>query len=769
MNASTGFLLTVEWRDTSKGVELVLWAATPDGPVRARVTGQEAVMFVRREEQLASGRRVPKPLQTRDHLPVDAVYFTSQRALVAERERLRAEGGLTFEADLKPSNRFTMERFLRGGVAFHGVPQAREGFLEVNEPQVVAADVKVALRALSLDVETDGWDGALLSVALAADGLEHVFLMRPSEEPAPPGRSHFTEEKALLEAVFAEVRRFDPDALLGWNVVDFDLRVLQTRAHANDLSFSIGRAGESARVLDRDSPGSVAIARVPGRVVLDGIATLKNASMAFERYTLEVVAQKLLGRGKTFVGNTLEEVRRLYREDPARLAAYNLEDARLVRDIFSQARLIEFLVARSKLTGLLLDRQGGSVAAFDNVYLPRLHRRGYVAPDVGGVTSTASPGGHVLESVPGFFTNVVSFDFRSLYPSIIRTFQIDPLGLWEPGDDPIGGFEGARFARAGAILPEIISTLHHERTRAREAGDETLSTAIKILMNSFYGVLGTPGSRFFDARLASSITRRGHEIIERSKGFFESKGLKVIYGDTDSLFVAFDAGLETAAVRERGATLAAEANAFWSEAVRAEHRLESFLELRLDAVYAKFLMPTLRHSERGSKKRYAGLSVTERGASKLVVRGLEAVRTDWTELAREAQRELLRRVFAGEPWKEWLLELRGKVERGEVLEQLVYRKRLRRAPAEYDANAPHVQAARQLAEEDDDEQPRSEVEYLITTRGPQPVSQRTAPIDVEHYLDKQLGPAVDVVLIPLGTSWERLAGRQLWLFGEGEL
>jgi DNA polymerase-2 len=569
-----------------------------------------------------------------------------------------------------------------------------------------------------------------------------------------------------LEAVFLAIRRADPDAVLGWNVIDFDLRVLQTRAASHGLPFSIGRRGEVARVLDRDSAQSVAIARVPGRVVLDGVATLRNASMAFERYTLEFIAQRLLGRGKTSVGDTLEAVRRMYLDDPSALAAYNLEDARLVRDIFEKARLVEFLVARARLTGLLLDRQGGSVAAFDNVYLPRLHRRGYVAPDVGGTVSTTSPGGHVLEGVPGLFKNVVSFDFRSLYPSIIRTFQIDPLGLWAPGNDPVQGFEGATFARDGALLPDILSSLHAERTRAREAGDETLSTAIKILMNSFYGVLGTPGSRFFDARLATSITRRGHEIIERSKAFFEQQRLTVLYGDTDSLFVAFPPELELEVVRARGRRLAAEVNAFWARCVRDEHRLESFLELRMDSVFSTFLMPTLRHSERGSKKRYAGMAVEDAGTSKLVIRGLEAVRTDWTELAREAQRELLLRVFTGVPWRPWLLELVARVERGELDAQLVYRKRLRRDPSAYQANAPHVQAARLML--DEDAEPLSEVAYVMTTKGPQPLAQRSAPIDVEHYLDKQLGPAVDVVLTLLGTSWERLAGRQLFLFREGE-
>src|SRR6185436_9573929 len=108
---------------------------------------------------------------------------------------------------------------------------------------------------------------------------------------------------------------------------------------------------------------------------------------------------------------------------------------------------------RACLTGLPLDRQGGSVAALDHLYLPRLHRRGWVAPDVGvDVEAVHSPGGQVLDSTPGLLRNVLAFDFRSLYPSIIRTFRIDPLGLWAPGDDPIPGFDGASFAREGAIL-----------------------------------------------------------------------------------------------------------------------------------------------------------------------------------------------------------------------------------------------------------------------------------------------------------------------------
>ena len=753
------FLLSVEWRDTARGLELTLWGSSLEGPVRATFTGQEAVMFVPRYAETQAGRRVPRALRTREGADVDAVYFTTQRALLQERERIQAARGLTLEADLKPSNRFLMERFINGGFRLQGPARAEQNVLRFMNPQVHAADVTPTLRTLSLDIETDGWDGPVLSIALAGREYEQVFIARE----APPFQG---TERATLEAAFQAIRRYDPDAILGWNVTDFDLRVLDARCLALGIPFAIGRMNERARVLLGDTPQSVSIARVPGRVVLDGVATLRNASWAFERYTLDHVAKRLLGRGKLRAEgvDALAEIRRMYRDDPAALAAYNLEDARLALELFEKAELVEFTIARAKLTGLPLDRQGGSVAAFDYLYLPRLHRRGFVAHDVGGNEPIPSPGGHVLDSVPGLYTHVASFDFRSLYPSIIRTFQIDPLGLWFPGADPVKGFEGATFARTGAILPELISHLHDERTRARESGNETLSRAIKILMNSFYGVLGTPGCRFFDPRLATSITLRGREIIERSQAFLEERGHPVLYGDTDSLFVRLDSRLDEAEAQAEGRRLAESLNAFWKEKVTQEHGLTSFLELRFDALFLKFLMPTMRGSEKGSKKRYAGTVRAPDGKTKLVIRGLEAIRTDWTPLARETQRELLERVFAGTPWESWLLSLRERLMKGELDDQLVYRKRLRRGMSDYASVPPHVRAAKLLDREEGDDSPVSEVEYVITTRGPEPVSVRTAAIDYAHYLEKQLAPAVDVVLGQLGSSFARVAGTQLSLF-----
>ncbi|MBC7171904.1 MAG: DNA polymerase II, partial [Polyangiaceae bacterium] len=528
------------------------------------------------------------------------------------------------------------------------------------------------------------------------------------------------------------------------------------------LPFAIGRAGEGAWVV----PGGASrpsLARVPGRVVLDGIALLRSATYPFERFGLDYVARRLLGRGKAITEGVdpVSEIRRMHADDPFALAAYNLEDCRLVLDIFRKTDLIAFAIERAYLTGLPIDRQGGSIAAFDHLYLPRLHRRGYVAPDARSLPDArSSPGGHVLESSPGLYRNVLAFDFRSLYPSIIRTFAIDPLGHWVPGLDPIPGFEGAAFAREGAILPDIVAALAEARARASAAGNEPLQRAIKILMNSLYGVLGASGCRFFDPRIASSITLRGHEIIERSRSLFEARGLRVIYGDTDSLFVLVDEALDEATCRAYGARLAEETTAFFRDELARELRLESHLELRFEAHYLRFLMPTMRGSIRGSKKRYAGMVRDESGARRLVIRGLEAIRSDWTALARDAQRELLRRVFEDEPFEQWLRETRDELLAGRSDERLVYRRRLRRHVDDYESGPPHVRAARMLEPENDVD----DVEYVVTVRGPEPVSRRASPIDYIHYVEKQLAPAVDVVLPFVGTSYDAVAGEQLRLF-----
>jgi len=705
------FLLTRDWRDTGSGTELVLWARAAEGPLRIRIDGVESVMFVPRGQEARADRYASPALETPDGVAVDALYFRSQRGLVEERARLRKLGLVVLESDLKPQERFLMERFITSGLRVQGQAVTRAGVLRYENPTLKAATVSARLSVLSLDLETDGFDGPLLSAAIATPAVERVFVRGAG--PDTDAVRFVPDEASLLRRLFAAIRELDPDLIIGWNLVEFDLTVLQTRAQVLGVELAIGRGGEVARVLPRSMTG-VSIARIPGRVALDGILALKAATHRYESYTLEHVAQALLGRGKRLAAGTdaMSEILRMHAEDPLALAAYNLEDCRLVLEIVGRLQLVEFLMERQRLTGLPMDRPGGSVAAFDHLYLPRLHRKGLVAHDVDSdVELTASPGGHVLESVPGLYRDILAFDFRSLYPSIIRTYRIDPFGLLRPGEDPLPGEDGACFARDpdASILPGIIATLHEARSSAMAAKDEALSRAIKILMNSFYGVLGTPGCRFFDARLVTSITRRGHAVIERARAFFLGKGLRVIYGDTDSLFVEGVVGADATEIRATALALAAELTRALAEELRVGLRIESFLELKFDAHYVRFLMPRTRDAARGAKKRYAGLQ-RDGAEERLVIRGLEAVRTDWTPLARRVQRELLARVLADGSYEAWLDQLTSDLLRGALDAELGQTK------------------------------------------------------DYPSYVARQLAPACDVVLNLLGTSFDRVAGIQRALF-----
>ena len=757
------FLLTRQWRDGPGGIELVFWAWSDEGPLRIVITGQEAVCFIAREQATAhlppGARRRPVELTALAGGPVDALYFRQQRDLAGFRETARAQGIPLLEADVKPADRFLMERFIQGGLRLRGESRPRPGYREYLNPILQAAEVAPRLTLLSLDIESAGLDGEIWSVALS-DGVQDQVYVVGKAPPGTPGHVCFVpDEPALLRACMDHIRTLDPDLLIGWNLVNFDLDLLARRCRHHRLPFCLGRDDEPAQVLPPLNDGQSRTARISGRVALDGIDCLKMATWSFESVELETVARQLLGRGKLVEDeDRLAAIHRLYREEPLALAEYNLEDARLVIDIFAHADLIAFLVQRTRMTGLALDRPGGSVAAFDHLYLPRLHRAGFVAPDVGAHPNPVhSPGGFVMDSAPGLYDNVLVLDFKSLYPSIIRSFRIDPLGLALGDADGVPGFLGARFAREGAILPQLIEQLWAERDRARRAGNAALSQAIKILMNSFYGVLGSFGCRFFDPRLASSITRRGHQVINESRGFIEEQGLQVIYGDTDSLFVLLGPDIAETAARATGERLADDLNHWWRERLAREFDLESRLEIEFETHYLRFLMPTTRGTDKGSKKRYAG-TVREGDGVRLVFKGLESVRTDWTPLARAFQQELYRRIFQDEPYEAFVRETVARLHAGELDDQLVYRKRLRRRLEDYQRNVPpHVQAARKLAD------PGRTIAYLITQAGPEPLASRHAPIDYRHYEERQLRPVADGILYFLGTRFDEIVQRQISL------
>ena len=214
-----------------------------------------------------------------------------------------------------------------------------------------------------------------------------------------------------------------------------------------------------------------------------------------------------------------------------------------------------------------------------------------------------------------------------------------------------------------------------------------------------------------------------------------------------------------------GSKLARDLNLFWQQQIREEFDLDSILEVEFETHYKRFLMPTIRGSDKGSKKRYAGVVSGAQG-DQLVFKGLENVRTDWTRLARTFQEELYRRIFMENPFEQYVKDLTLEVLDGKHDEQLVYRKRLRRKLADYQRNIPpHVQAAR-LCEERGLPVPTrgSWVEYVMTTSGAEPAEKPLAPLDYQFYVDRQLEPVADGILGFVGTSFRTLVDKQITLF-----
>ncbi len=781
-----GFVLTRHWRDTPAGTEVEFWLATDAGPRRVRLPHQPSVAFIPAEQREAAERLLHGEknvelrllaLQDFEHRPVLGLYCQQHGQLMRLETALNRNGVDVYEADVRPPERYLMERFITAPVQFSGTPDA-DGVL-LNAQLKPDPDYRPKLRLVSLDIETTE-TGELYSIALEGCGERQVYMLG-----APNGDDSIVDfdleycdsRTIILKKLNDWFARHDPDAIIGWNVVQFDLRILHEHARRLGVPLKIGRGGEEMQWREHGSRNHY-FASAAGRLIIDGIESLRSATWSFPSFSLENVAQTLLGEGKSIDNpyQRMDEINRMFAEDKPALAKYNLKDCELVTRIFAKTELLTFLLERASVTGLPADRSGGSVAAFTHLYMPLMHRQGFVAPNLGTNPPQASPGGFVMDSQPGLYESVLVLDYKSLYPSIIRTFLIDPVGLIEglqhPDDaDSVPGFRGARFSRTRHCLPAIVSRVAEGRETAKREHNAPLSQALKIIMNAFYGVLGSSGCRFFDTRLASSITLRGHEIMLRTRKLIEEQGHAVIYGDTDSTFVWLRRphGQEEAA--NIGHALVKHVNDWWREHVREEYGLESALELQFEIHYKRFLMPTIRGAEEGSKKRYAGLVTRADGSDEMVYKGLETVRTDWSLLARQFQQELYERIFQRKPYQDYVRDYVRKTLAGEFDDRLVYRKRLRRTLDDYERNVPpHVRAAR-LADDYNAQHGRPRqyqnggwISYVITLAGPEPLEVRRAAIDYDHYITRQLQPVADAILPFVDDDFSTLIGGQLGLF-----
>jgi len=768
-----GFILSSSYSDTSSGIELNFYLKTDQGPAKVIISNFRPVFFI---ESKVSGVKIPKLFERKSvglksfaKEPLDAIYFSKQVDLFEARDFLADNGMRTYESDVRPNERFLMERFINGDVELQGESHERGKLKVFINPKLKKSSYQVRLNVLSLDIETS-FGNDLYSIGVHYQFEDHrefkkVFMVANEYKEVNEELTYYPSEKEVLLAFKDNILQKDPDILIGWHVIGFDLDFLQRKFTQYSIPFELGRDGEKVKIHQRKS-GTYTCA-IGGRVVLDGPPTLRGAFYSFENFKLDTVASELLGAQKDIsaTGSTkVEEIERRFREDKESLAKYNLLDCTLVSDIFKKTELIELYITRSKISGLQLDRIGISTAAFDHFLLPHIHRKGFVAPNVLDIQRDAhAAGGYVMEPKVGLYENVVVLDFRSLYPSIIKTFGIDPYSRVMSDIDTVTTPTGHKFSKTENILPDFITELFEKRVRAKSVGDEHLSMAIKILMNSFYGVMGSPGCRFYHADLPSAITGTGQWILLESIEFFKSLGYEVLYGDTDSVFVKLKSE-DIYKIKERSNELVRRANEFLTKKLETRFGVESHLEMEFEKVFKKLFLPSARGGEGGAKKRYVGLLQGE-GEDKLYFSGMEFVRSDWTKLAKNFQYTLFKKIFQGEDYENFIKGYVDRLKNGEFDDLLIYRKRLTKDISEYTKSIPpHVKAAKIYAEKTGQTNLKS-IEYIMTSSGPYPSELDFPNVDYEHYIEKQIKPLADSVLYIFDKSFDDIiCGDQLSFF-----
>ena len=683
---------------------------------------------------------------------VNKIILNIPKQVPELRELFKEVGIECYESDIRFPMRFLIDHNIKGSLDIEGSFDVEDTVDRIyKEPTLKPAEFKPELKVLSLDIETSSDGKKLYSIALYSKNYSKVFLISKNSYK---NILTFKDEPSLLNAFIQEIKTFDPDIIAGWNVLNFDLKYLNEKFKKHKIDFLISKDNANPRFRFSDNFFKASTVDIAGRQVIDALDLLKTSFIKVPDYKLSTVASKILGKSKLIEEHNKHlEIDRLFKESQEKLAEYNLNDSILVYQIIEKTGILDLTIKRSLITGMELDKVSASIASLDSLYLREAKEKGLVCPTSKFEERTERiKGGYVMDSIPGIYDFVLNLDFKSLYPTIMMTFNIDPASFVDDPKDKtnlIKSPNDAYFKNQEGILPIILKRIFKEREIATKNKDQLTRQALKILLASFFGVLASPNCRFYNLKIANAITHFARFIIQLTAKKIEEKGLKVIYQDTDSAFVLSNKkSLEEA--EKQGEELKDYINNFFKNYIKKEYNRDSHLEFDYEKCFTKFFMPKLRHTEAGAKKRYAGL-IKEDGKERLEFTGLEWKRSDWTELAKTFQEKLLWLIFHNENPEKFIIDFVKDLEKGKFDDLLVYRKSIRKELKDYAMNAQHIKAAKKLKTLES-----TKIEYILTEDGPEPIQNINHKIDYKHYIDKQIKPIADSVLLFFNKSFEEI-------------
>jgi DNA polymerase I len=585
----------------------------------------------------------------------------------------------------------------------------------------------------------------------------------------------FANEKEMISAFVKLIKEKDIDILSGYNSSNFDIPYLMKRAEKNGIDFHIGRYDEDVR---QEHHGLLEAIRIPGRINLDvynvarfvSIVGASEKLIKINRFTLSEVYRAISGDTKITVDkNNIWQIWDGSDADLEELADYSLSDSVTLNKLYEF--FINLQIETSKVSRLTLAENAVSTTGqlVEALLMRYASDNNEIVPnkpsqyEISDRMSNPIEGAFVKTPEAGIYDGIVVFDFRSLYPSIIISHNIDPSTIAYPdykgkaSEAP----NGTKFmASPMGIVPKALKKLLDDRKDIKKAykndpDNQTLaarSSALKILANSFYGYLGYARSRWYSRECAASVTAFGRSYITMTIEEAEKTGFKVLYGDTDSIFLQTQGKSKEEAMK-------------FLEEINA--KLPETMELELEDYYVRGVFVGKKgNSSAGAKKKYALLSE----AGRVKIKGFELVRRDWSNIARTTQKEVLEAILkegskekAIQIVKDVLARLRdGKVE----LKDLIIYTQLRKGIDKYDAKSPELAAARkaiQKGAKTKEEVEGSTIGYIITRSGntiseKAEIDELADSYDPDYYINHQVVPATLKILKELGFSEEELKG-----------
>ena len=678
---------------------------------------------------------------------------------------------------VKASGAFVQDQWMRAPV-----------FLaEKVEPQ--KSETSPEWRVLAIDIETyavkkeiDFNHNPILMISFFGmkDGQEFRKVLTWKNTALPEYVEIVPDEGALLKRMKEIIIEYGPDIITGYFTDGFDFPYLQSRAGKHKVQLDLGI--DHSEIIVHQSGFGETEAKIKGLLHLDMLKFIRNIfgkDLDVETYSLDAVSRVLLGHQKHEVD--LDKLSYVWDKEPEKLAefcAYNLHDSflayklceKLLPDMIEFTSIVglpTFDVIRMRFSKLVESYILKRAAEF-NVLAPNKPEN----TEISRRMEESIQGGFVYEPTPGLYDDIIVFDFRSLYPTIICAHNISPEGFRCAccKDLPhVPGKEEYWFCSHGkkflpAILEQLILRRAEIKQQIKEAKKKKEDTslldarsyALKILANSFYGYMGFYAARWYCLECAASTTAYARNYIAGTIAKAQQEGFKVIYADTDSCFLLLEEKTIEEAMK-------------FMEGIN--ENLPGQMELEFEGHYPRGIFVSLKGlkgpkgvkgSEKGAKKKYALLK--KDGNIKII--GFETVRRNWSPLAKEMQEKVLRLILQEKVAEaiQYVKKTIDELRKGEIAaDKLVLKMQITRELSSYSSFAPHVKIAGEMQQRGQPAGPGTVVKFiivkgkgLIRDRAKIPADVSPGQYDAEYYVTHQLIPVVSSIFTVLGYSEEEL-------------